>query len=177
MKHAFPVVLSASILLLSPACSTVESNQHPDGGGGSGPGGADGGCAPTGFMTDADGCAESCPSPVCGSDGKIHASACAAPGQQADAYCGGNPPVLSGYFFCQGRYCRSGAEMCVEATGQVNAGRCLPLPAACAAAPSCACLVPSDYNCYFTFSNPSSNRCGSCQASAAGDITLVEQVP
>jgi hypothetical protein len=99
---------------------------------------------------------------VCGCDGQVHSSACAAAavGHDIDETGAGCKPP-SGTFTCGPRFCTHGTQYCEAITGGPAgaAGNysCQPLPAACGATPTCACLADA--------------RCGNCTMSTDGDLT------
>ena len=98
--------------------------------------------------------------PVCACDGHVYGNACEASsaGQDVSASGGCAPPT--GLFACGPNFCRHGSEYCEAKVGGpvTNPGNhaCHPLPAACGATPSCACLAGLA-------------MCGACSVSAAGD--------
>ena len=82
--------------------------------------------------------------PVCGCDGTVYATDCAAAvaGQDVSAYAGCTPP--DGDFACGHRFCDAATEYCQRSVSDVigipDDWTCLPLPAGCGASPDCDCL-------------------------------------
>jgi hypothetical protein len=81
--------------------------------------------------------------PVCGCDGKVYASECAAHGAGVDAWWEGcaAPP---GYFKCGGKFCRLTTEICYEGLGDTGDrwSSCDPRPA-CDSGALCDCIDTS----------------------------------
>jgi hypothetical protein len=102
--------------------------------------------------------------PVCGCDGQVAATACAAQtaGTDLNDLGGCTPPA--GSFACGSIFCTSGQQFCqrwvTDMMGFEDGYLCKPLPSACAPAPSCDCL--------------SSVSCGgaSCDSDSGGNLTM-----
>jgi hypothetical protein len=89
---------------------------------------------------------------VCGCDGNIYPTVCAAARAGVDTTDATSCPVPAGEVTCGGTYCRGAAELCsvtksfVAATSVCQTSVvCAPLPSACAAQPSCACLSANGF--------------------------------
>lgn len=119
-----------------------------------------------------------CPRPVCGfvkSDDpdagpggvRVYADECAIPQggmKQSNRSCS----APAGYFACEDTFCLKGRDYCARSAGDLNEGRCLPLPAACiagGATPACGC-VPLDQSC------GRSCPCSTCEVNGDGDLVL-----
>lgn len=90
--------------------------------------------------------------PVCGCDGQIYASECAAHLAGFDV-----SSATSCMFACGTGVCHHGTEYCQISTsgGQPYDVVCLPVPDTCNGEPSCDCI-----------------SCGSCEQSPSGDVTV-----
>jgi hypothetical protein len=81
--------------------------------------------------------------PTCGCDGQIHGNECDANAAGTDVNNNGCMPP-PGQFACGAHFCQPDAEYCEREISDVatipDTYRCRPLPAACGASPSCACL-------------------------------------
>jgi hypothetical protein len=107
-----------------------------------------------------------CARPVCGDDGKVYASDCAAFAAGHGRYpwevtC----PTPTGYFPCGERFCVSGREYCVRMRGYLGSGRCAFLPNSCLMGPpACGCMSLQQ--------TCGTCGCTDCALDAAGNLIL-----
>jgi hypothetical protein len=87
----------------------------------------------------------SCPAEapqVCGCDGQVHASACAARQAGVDVDSRGSCTAPGGTFPCGEIFCTEGSEYCHALSGTPTLYSCRPFPEACGGTPTCDCLTP-----------------------------------
>jgi hypothetical protein len=100
--------------------------------------------------------------PTCGCDGQIHGNECDANAAGTDVNNNGCMPP-AGQFSCGAHFCQSNTDYCEHEVSDIgglpDTYTCKPVPAACGATPSCACL--------------SGVACGTCSASSNGDLTVI----
>lgn len=96
--------------------------------------GQPGGCAPR--PTD---CTEE-DRPVCGCNGELYASQCAAAGSGIDVDFLGECEIPNGAFACGFSFCIHGDEYCLEQGGAMPSFECLVLPPVCQP-PDCSCIT------------------------------------
>ena len=81
--------------------------------------------------------------PVCGCDGQVYGSACAAQSAGVDVNADGGCLAPEGYAACGFRFCDAASEYCrvsvSDVVGFPDGFECVPLPEGCAPA-TCACL-------------------------------------
>lgn len=100
--------------------------------------------------------------PVCGCDGAVYPSECAAAAAGTDLNADGSCTPAAGMFACGELFCASKAQYCrvslTDAMGYADLYKCQDLPPACGSARSCDC-VP---------------KCGAfqCELDAAGNPTV-----
>jgi hypothetical protein len=89
-------------------------------------------------------------SEVCGCDGKIYSSVCTAAQIGVDTTDATSCTAPAGAVACGGTYCDGATQLCSDQ--QTLAGGvcqrtigCVPLPSACAASPTCACLAENGF--------------------------------
>jgi hypothetical protein len=105
---------------------------------------------------------------VCGCDGQIYNTVCAASAAGVDIDETGGCAAPSGTFACGPRFCMKGTQFCERTfggpAGAAGGFICRPLPSACTTPATCACL--------------SATTCGgTCTMSSAGDLTTTCNFP